>query len=107
MALTLWLSIAAVAGLSLWHLRRAAVRSQTRELDLLSLALTDEIDRGLRGAEEGLYALRAELNEGRLQVTGADAARSLHTRADLMPLVETLWLMDRDGRLIAASDATP
>ncbi|MFI4931741.1 MAG: ATP-binding protein [Burkholderiales bacterium] len=106
-ALALWLSVAAVACLSLWHLRRDAVRSQTRELRLLSLALTDEIDRGLRGAQEGLHAMRAELHEGRLPVTGAQATPSLHTRADLMPLVETLWLVDRDGRVIAASDATP
>ena len=106
-ALTLWLLFAASAAVALWHLRRDAVESQTRELGLLSLALTDEIDRGLRGAEEGLLALRAELHEGHLPVTGTGAAQALHTRAALMPLIQTLWLVDRNGRVIAASDATP
>ena len=106
-ALALWIALAAVAAVALWHLRRDAIDSQTRELGLLSLALTDEIDRGLRGAEEGLHALRAELHEGRLPVADGDATLALRTRADLMPLVETLWLVDVDGRLIAASDETP
>ena len=70
-ALALWLALAAVAAVALWHLRRDAVNVQARELDLLSLALTDEIDCGLRGAEEGLHALRAERSEGHLAVTGA------------------------------------
>ena len=104
-ALALWLFLAAVASVGLWQLRRDAIESQSRELGLLSLALTDEIDRGLRGAEEGLKAVRAELEGGRLPLTGSEAMQSLHTRADLMPLVNTLWLVDRDGRVIAASDA--
>jgi signal transduction histidine kinase len=106
-ALGLWLALAAVTAIALWHLHRDAVESQARELGLLSLALTDGIDRGLRGADEGLRAVRAELQEGRLPVSGREATLSLHTRADLMPLVQTLWLMDRGGRVIAASDATP
>jgi len=106
-ALALWLLLAASASVALWHLRRDAVESQTRELSLLSLALTDEIDRGLRGAEEGLHALRAELHERHLPLTGADATRALHTRVDLMPLIQTLWVVDRSGRVVAASDATP
>jgi hypothetical protein len=32
--------------------------------------------------------------------------RTLKTRADLMPLVETLWLVDEQWRPVAASDAT-
>ena len=63
-ALSLWLALAAVAALALWHLRHEAVGSQGRELSLLSLASTDAIERGLRGAEEGLHAMRAELEEG-------------------------------------------
>src|SRR5690349_13903150 len=62
----LWLALAAVAGLALWHLRNEAISSQGRELSLLSLASTDAIDRGLRGAEEGLQAMRAEVEEGSL-----------------------------------------
>ena len=105
MALALWLLLAAAATLALWHLRRETVEAQTRELDLLSLALTGEIERGLRGAEEGLLALRAEWKEGHLPL-GSDATRSLHTRAELMPLVRTLWLVDGGGWVIGASDAT-
>jgi signal transduction histidine kinase/CheY-like chemotaxis protein len=106
-ALTVWLLLAAVAGTGLWHLRRSAIASQSRELGLLSLALTDEIDRGLRGAEEGLKTLRNEVQEGRLPMMGPVAESSLRTRADLMPLVNVLWLVDREGQVIAASDATP
>ena len=106
-ALGLWLLLSSGAALGLWHLRREALDSQSRELGLLSLALTDEIDRGLRGAEEGLRAVRLELSEGRLPLSDGDARRALHTRADLMPLVNALWLIDGTGRVIAASDDTP
>ncbi len=105
--LALWFAVAAVAGIGLWHLRVDALEGQGREIGLLSLALTDEIDRGLHGAEEGLLALRVELREGRLPLSGAGAAPALATRADLMPLIRTLWLVDREGRLLAASDTTP
>ena len=71
------------------------------------MALTDEIDRGLRGAEEGLQAVREELRDARLPLSGAQAKPALRTRAELMPLVRVLWLVDRDGRVLAASDATP
>jgi signal transduction histidine kinase/CheY-like chemotaxis protein len=106
-ALLLWGVLAAMASLMLWHLRRGAVESQTREIGLLSLALTDAIDRGLRGAEEGLHAMREELKEERLPVSGPDATRALHARADLMPLVRTLWLVNREGQATAASESTP
>jgi signal transduction histidine kinase len=106
-ALALWVLLASTATIAVWHLRRDAIESQTRELGSLSLALTDEIDRGLRGAEGRLRALRAELQEGRLPITGGNATQLLRTRADLMPLVRTLWLLDRNGRVIAASDAAP
>jgi len=106
-ALGLWLALAAVASTALWHLRRDALDSQSRELRLLSLTLADGIDRGLRGADEGLHALRAELLEGRLALPGGDARQALNTRAGLMPLVDTLWLVDDAGHVIAASDETP
>jgi hypothetical protein len=107
LALSLWLVLAAIAALALWHLRRDTLKSQTRELGLLSLALTDEIDRGLRGTQEGLQALRTELREGRLPLAGSAASQALQARANLMPLVQMLWLVDPEGRLIAASGATP
>jgi signal transduction histidine kinase len=103
----LWLVLAAAAAAALWHLRRDLIDGQARELGLLSLALTDEIDRGLRGAEEGLRALREEMAQDHLPPAPRDATRALRTRADLMPLVSTLWLVDGEGRVIAGSDATP
>jgi len=99
--------LAATASLALWHLRRDAVESQKRELGLLSLALTDAIERGLGGAEEGLHDLRGELRQGGVPLKGDDAMQALRVRARLMPLVQTVWLVDRGGQVIAASDATP
>ena len=106
-ALALWLALSAVAALALWHLRRDALSGQERELGLLSMALTGEIDRGLRGAEEGLLAVREELLDARIPLSGDQARPALRTRAELMPLVRVLWLANRDGRVLAASDATP
>jgi signal transduction histidine kinase len=106
-AFALWLLLAAGAVIGLAHLRRDAVDSQSRELNLMSRALSDDIGRGLRGAEEGLQAVREELRESRLPLVGAAATQALRTRAELMPLVATLWLVDGAGRLVAASDAAP
>jgi len=102
LAIVIVLTLAAALGL--WHLRRDAVEVQARELGLLSLALTDEIDRGLQGAQEGLQAMGAELRDGRLPLTGSDAVQALQTSARLMPLIDALWLIDPDGRLLAASE---
>ena len=106
-ALGLWLVLTIVASIALWNLHGNIVGAQTRELNLLSLALTDEIDRGLQGAEEGLRAIRLELREARLAATGPVTARTLRTHADLMPLVSSLWLLDLNGEVLSASDATP
>jgi signal transduction histidine kinase len=102
-----WLALALVTATALWHLRSAAIASQARESELLSLASSDAIERGLRAAEEGLQALRDELQEGRLPLSNGQAAATLRLRAGLLPLVRTLWLLDAGGRVIAASDATP
>ncbi len=106
-AIAMWLVLLAAAAVALWHLRLDALRGEARELSLLSLALTDEMDRGLQSAEAGLHALRAELDDGDLPIAGPAATRALRTRADLMPLVGHLWLLDRSGRLLAAGDGTP
>lgn len=102
-----WLALALAAAAVLWHLRSQALAAQQRELSLLSQALTDELDRGMRGAEEGLQALQNELREGRLERAGPLAARELRTRADLMPLVTDLWLLDDRGRATAQSGEPP
>ena len=106
-ALGLWLALAAVASVALWHLRRAAVEGQERELNLLSLALTDEIERGLRGVEEGLRSLRSELREGRLPLSAPGSRQVLQSRADLMPLVAGLWLVDAGGQVVSTSADGP
>ncbi len=106
LAIGLWLVLALVASVALWNLRGNIVAAQTRDLNLLSLALTDEIDRGLQGTQEGLRAIRLELGEARLAVTGPVTARTLRTHADLMPLVNTLWLVDPNGQVLSASDAS-
>ncbi len=105
-ALALVLATAALAAASLWQQRRDALQNKTRELGLLSLALTDELSRGLQGVEEGMGALRAELLETRLPLQGGEATHALRTRADLMPLVRTLWLVGSDGHLLTVSDKT-
>ena len=95
-----------VAALSLLHLRREAIDTQGRELRLLSLALTAEVGRGLQGIDEGFRAMQVELSEGRLPTSGTLAGRILKTHADLLPLVQTLWLLDGQGKVLAASEAS-
>lgn len=80
---------------------------QVRELNLLSLALSDDMERGLRGAEEGLQAVSEELRSGILPTQGAAAEQALRTRAALIPLVSRLWLVDRQGHVLAASHPDP
>jgi signal transduction histidine kinase len=105
-ALTIWLVVSLFASLALWHLRNDALRSQTRELRLLTLALTHETDHGLLGIDEGLRALQAELQAGRLRANGIDTHAALLTRAGLMPWVSSIWLVRSDGAVLAASDRT-
>lgn len=106
-AASLWLALAAVVSLALWHLRQETLNGQGRELRLLSLAATDAVERGLRGTEEGLHALRAELEEEHLSLDNPGTARALQTRTELMPLVQTLWVVDQNGRVLVASNNIP
>ena len=64
-ALGTWAALAVVAFIALWLLRGDTLDSQSRELDVLSLALTDELQQRLQGAEEGLRAMQEELREDR------------------------------------------
>ena len=106
-AASLWLAMAAVVVLALWHLRHETMNSQRRELNLLLLGSTAAIERGLRGAEEGLHALRAELEEGRLVFDPGTTSLPLQTRAGLMPLVQDLWVLDGSGRVVASTSPHP
>lgn len=102
-ALGLWLALALMASVALWHMRRDALAGQARELELLSHALADEVDRGLQDVEQGLDALRTELAEGHLPRAGVTVTQALRTRAELLPLVGSLWLVDSGGNVLAAS----
>ena len=101
------IALIVVAAAGLWHLRDSTLDAQQRELTLLSIALADEIDRGLQDAQEGLQAIRIEMQEDGLPVASAEAKRALQIRARLMPLVRKLWVVDSSGRVLAASDASP
>ncbi len=114
MPLTLWgiafilgLYLAGAAAIVLWRLHESTLQSQSRDLNLLSHALTDELDRGLRGVEEGLQVLAVELGDGRLRPAASDAGAALDMRASLMPLVRTIWLIGPTRHLIAASGKSP
>jgi signal transduction histidine kinase/ActR/RegA family two-component response regulator len=104
LALGLWCALAVMTVAGLWHLRQDAIKGQERELSLLSTALTDEIDRGIRGAEEGLRALQTEMGGARLAGYGFQGRQALRTRADLMPLIDRLWVVDRGGSALSASE---
>jgi len=101
------IALIVIAAAGLWHLRQSTIDAHQRELRLLSIALADEIDRGLQDAQEGLQAVRLELAEDQLPIGGAEARRALQIRASLMPLVKELWLVDSAGRVLLASAANP
>ena len=105
-ALALLAGLVLLATFFLWHLRRAAIDGESRQLALISAALTNEIHHGLEGAEEGMRAIRDQLRDGDLPTRGAEARRALQSAAALMPLVQTLWLLAPDGRVVAASEAS-
>ena len=96
-----------LAGAGLWHLRQNIFQTQSRELGLLGLALSDEVDRSLQGAEEVLRAVRAELEAGQIPAAGATAASALKRLTDVLPLFGRLWMVDAQGRLLAASEPGP
>jgi hypothetical protein len=109
-----WLVVAIAAGAvvvatggTLAHVRAATLETQREQVSQLAQAVTDETDSGLQGADAGLAAMRAELQDGRLAADGADVASALQRRAGHMPLVETLWLVDDGWNAIAASDSSP
>jgi signal transduction histidine kinase len=107
MAVGLGTALVVVAVVALTHMRGEAIHSQSRELSMLSLALTDEIHRELRGMNAGLHAMQVELNEGSLPTAGTSATRALQTRTELMSMVDTLSLVDRHGQWLSSSNPSP
>lgn len=106
-AIGLGVALVVVTGVALTHLRGETINSQSRELTMLSLALTDEIHRELRGMNAGLHAMQVELNEASLPTTGPAATRALQTRTELMAMVDTLTLVDLDGQVLSSSNPSP
>lgn len=103
MALSLAITLAVAAALAMWHLRRVSFDARAQELGSLSLAVSDDIDRGLQGAQGGLYALRRELAEGLLPLPAANATQVLRTRVELMSVVAQVWVVDDLGHVLGAS----
>ncbi len=101
------LSLITVTAASLWHLRYEALTSQSRELSVLSLALADELDRGLQSVEIGLQAVRLELRIGELLPESDEFASQRYPHDLKLPLASQLWVIDRRGRLLAASSPAP
>ncbi len=100
------LSLITVTAASLWHLRHEALTSQARELSVLSLALADELDRGLQSVEIGLQAVRLELRIGELLPETDEFAGQRYPHDLKLPLASQLWVIDRRGKLLAASSPT-
>lgn len=97
------LLLVAVTATGLWHLRREALAGQSRELSVLSLALADELDRGLQSVEIGMQAVRLELRVGELLPDVDTPARQRYPHDLKLPLASELWIVDRHGHLLAAS----
>lgn len=109
-----WLLAAAVslllgglAAVALWRLRSDALDYRAAEVGLLSLALSDEIERDLLGTEDAMRALRDELHQGLWPLPSDNADAALRTRAALIPLVDRLWVLDAQGRPVAAAQQDP
>lgn len=91
----------------MWHVRRIELADEARTLEVLTLALADEVERGLQSAETGLRGLRGELISGRLPAEGGRGHPSLQARAVLMPALSAVWVLDGRGQVTVSSDVSP
>ncbi|MDE2398704.1 MAG: response regulator [Burkholderiales bacterium] len=96
-AAALALLLVALAGATLWHLRTEALSNQKRQMSMLTLAVSDEIDRRLLDVHDGLVELRPELRR-----PGA----VLHA-TDLGSGVPALWWVAGDGHLVSTTSPEP
>lgn len=95
--------IVLLVGGSLWRLRVDALDSEVRTLSTLTTALSDELERGLQGVQVALQATRDDVREGRLLPGSAEASLVLHSRVATLPLARRLWVLNLQGRAVAAS----
>ncbi|MFO1341213.1 MAG: ATP-binding protein [Burkholderiaceae bacterium] len=106
-ALALWLALSAGAAAAMWHVRRIELADEARTLEVLTLALADEVERSLQSAETGLRGLRGELVSGRLPAEGGRGHPALQARAVLMPALSAVWVLDGRGQVTVSSDVSP
>lgn len=92
-----------VVGASLWRLRADTLDSEERTLSTLTTALADELERGLQGVQVALQATRDDMREGRLVPGTPEASLALHGRVATLPLARRLWVLNLEGRVVAAS----
>jgi signal transduction histidine kinase/CheY-like chemotaxis protein len=95
--------IVLLVGGSLWRLRSDTLDSESRTLSTLTTALADQLERGLQGVQVALQATRDDVREGRLVPGTPEASMVLHSRVATLPLARRLWVLNHEGRAVAAS----
>lgn len=101
--MTLACLLVLLVGGSLWRLRTDALDSEARTLSTLTTALADELERGLQGVQVALQATRDDVRERRLLPGTPEASMVLHGRVATLPLARRLWVLNLEGRVVAAS----
>ena len=101
-ALVLAALLAGSLGLGLWHLRQDTLQTQSQLMASLASSTADELQRGVHGVMLALRATRDDVDAER-----AETILRLRRRAALLPMVRALWVLDANGRVLAASAAHP
>ncbi len=95
------------AAVGLWQFRRDTVAAQQRSMATLATAISSEVERGLLGLVDALWTTAQQVREGRILLRDANAAAVLRDRARLLPLVDSLWVLDSQDRVVTASTTAP
>ncbi len=99
-----WLLLVFLTAAALWVMRASTLRDQQRALHTLAVVASDELERGLDGVEEGLTAIGNSIEEDGMPGTEAEVSAKLRRRVELMPMAQTLWLLDPHGKGVGRSD---
>lgn len=106
MALLLaWLLLVLLTAAALWVMRSSTLSEQQRALHTLAVVASDELERGLDGVDEGLTAIGNAIEEDGMPGSEEEVSARLRRRVELMPMAQTLWLLDRHGAGVAGSDS--
>src|ERR1051325_9996158 len=92
--------LAGALGLGLWHLRQDTLQTQSQLLASLASSSADELQRSVQSVMLALRATRDDVDAER-----AETVLRLRRRAALLPMVRALWVLDAEGRVLAASAA--